>query len=385
MHRLRSLTLVPLLFVGANVLRDVNAADPRKPGPYPVGVRTEIFVDQDRTCAITQKPRTLVSEIWYPAADDADKAPLNRFVDFFGLDEAKLAAGKMVMTRFGGDFDKLNERFRNVGRRNAAVRAGQFPLLVFSHGNGGFRHQNTFQAEYLASHGYFVVAPDHTGNAAVTLLPDQVLIYSSQTRSAERRDDRPRDVSFLITQLSSLSQKPDHWLGGRVAAGRFGALGHSFGGFTVCRAIELDARIKAILPMTLAGTLTEAGDAKPCEVPLMVLLGDKDRTVGERGNQRSTAYFEQATGPKYLLNFKDAGHYTFTEMAQINPQWGDGLGVEKDKEGNVTLKFSDAAEDQRITKEYSVGFFDAYVKEDAAARQFIDANHDPDELTYRKE
>jgi predicted dienelactone hydrolase len=380
----RVLRIVPFLILAAVAIRSAGAADPRKPGPYPVGVRTEVYVDQDRLCAITQKPRTLVTEIWYPATDDANKTPVNRFTDFFGVDEAKLAAGKLVMNRFGGDFDKLNERFRNVARRNAAVRGGKFPLLVFSHGNGGFRHQNTFQAEYLASHGYIVVAPDHTGNAAVTLLPDQILIYSSQTRSPERRDDRPRDVSFLITHATKLSESNDHWLGGHVALDQCAALGHSFGGFTVCRLAELDARIKAIMPMTLAGTLVEAGDTKPCTIPLMVLLGDKDRTVGDRGNQRSIAYFEQATGPKYLLNFKDAGHYTFTEMAQINPQWGDGLGVEKDKEGKVTLKFSDAIEDQRITKEYSVGFFDAYLKHDDAARQFIDTNHDPAEMEYRK-
>lgn len=381
---LRGIAMAIVCFGGIVRLHPAQGADPRKPGPFLVGVRTEVFVDQDRTCAITGKPRTLVTEIWYPAVTDA-KAPPNRFTDFFGLDEARLAAGKLVMSRFGGDFDQLNERFRNVARRGAALREGKFPLLVFSHGNGGFRHQNTFQAEYLASHGYVVVAPDHTGNAAVSLLPDQVVIYSSQTRTPERRDDRPRDVSFLITHLGKLNEESGHWLAGHVAVDRCGALGHSFGGFTVCRAIELDARIKAILPMTLAGTLAETTESKPCAVPLMVLLGDKDRTVGERGNQRSTAYFDHATGPKYLLNFKDAGHYTFTEMAQINPKWGDGLGVEKDKEGNVTQTFSDAIEDQRITNEYSVGFFDAFLNSDESARKFIDANHAPEELVYRRD
>lgn len=374
-----------MLLLAAFAHRSADAADPRKPGPFRVGVRTEEYVDTGRTCAITDSPRTLLCEIWYPATDDADKSPLNRFTDFFGVEQAKLAAGKMVMSRFGGDFDKLDATFRNVARRGANVRAGKFPLLVFSHGNGGFRHQNTFQAEYLASHGYIVVAPDHTGNAAVSLLPDRVLIYSSQTRSPERRDDRPKDVSFLITHLGALNQTEGHSLKGHISADQIGALGHSFGGLTVCRAIELDARIKAILPMTLAGTLSEAGESKPCAVPLMVLLGDKDRTVGDRGNQASIAYFERATGPKFLLNFKDAGHYTFTEMAQINPLFGDGLGVEKDKQGNVTLKFSDAIEDQRITNEYSVGFFDAFLKTDAAARTFIDVNHAPEELSYRKE
>jgi predicted dienelactone hydrolase len=289
------------------------------------------------------------------------------------------------MTRFGAQFDKLNEAFRNVARRNAPVREGKFPLLVFSHGNGGFRHQNTYQAEYLASHGYVVAAPDHTGNAALTVLPDQVIIYNGLTRSPERRDDRPQDVSFLFTHLAKLGAEEGHWLNGRLAPDQLGAFGHSFGGFTVCRATELDARIKAILPMTLAGTLADAADPKPCRVPLMVVLGDKDRTVKDFGNQRSTSYFEHAAGPKYLLNFKDAGHFTFTEMVQINPNFGDGIGVEKDDQGNVKLTFSDAREDQRITNEYSVAFFDAFLRNDAEARKFIDTNQAPDELAYRKE
>jgi predicted dienelactone hydrolase len=360
------------------------AADPRQPGPYRVGVRTEVFVDADRTCAITQKPRTLVTEIWYPAADNADDFPRNQFNDFFGREEGRLVASA-AMLRFGAQFDKLNGTFKNIARRNAPARDGKFPLLVFSHGNGGFRHQNTFQAEYLASHGYIVAAPDHTGNAALTVLPDQIILYNGLTRTAERRDDRPRDVSFLFTQLARLGADEGHWLAGRISPDQWGAFGHSFGGFTVCRAIELDARIKAILPMTLAGTLDDTPETKPCQVPLLVILGDKDRTVKEKGNERSIAYFERATGPKYLLNFKDAGHFTFTEMAQINPDFGDGIGAEKDDQGKVTLKFSDALVDQRITNEYSVAFFDAFLRNDASARAFLDANQAPDELAYRKE
>ena len=70
--------------VGSFVLCDVSrGADPRKAGPYPVGVRTEVFVDAGRTCAVTGKPRTLVTEIWYPATADAKKKPLNTFSDYF--------------------------------------------------------------------------------------------------------------------------------------------------------------------------------------------------------------------------------------------------------------------------------------------------------------
>ena len=361
-----------------------EGADPGKPGPYSVGVRTEVFVDEKRECAITGKPRTLVTEIWYPVAEQSDEQPLNKFSDFWGRPEG-IAAGRLVIGRFGGDFDKVETTFKNVARRNARIRDGAFPLLVFSHGNGGFRHQNTFQAEYLASHGYIVAAADHTGNAAVTVLPDQIVPYTSDTRQNERSDDRPHDVSFLISRLSQLNHSEDHWLHGHVADGQCGAFGHSFGGFTVCRAAELDSRIKAILPMTLTDAVRDDDEGNACKIPLLLVLGDTDRTVGDAGNARSMAYFEQAARPKYLLNFKKAGHYTFTEMPQINPQWGDGVGVEKGKEGQPDFQFSDAVEDQRITNEYSAAFFDTFLKNSATAKAFLDRGLDSDELDYQRE
>ncbi len=404
-----------LLPVVPGVCQVSQAADPLDWGPYRVGVRTEVFVDETRNCAITDAPRTLVTEIWYPTTNAAEEYPVNRFADFWGR-PAGVAVGHLAMAGFGGSFQKINENFRNVAHRAAPLHDGRFPLLIFSHGNGGLRHQNTFQAEYLASHGYIVAAPDHTGNAAVTVLPDRIVPYNKDTRKAEEQaDDRPHDISFLISHLTKLAASTDHWLANRLTPKEIGVFGHSFGGYTSCRAIELDDRIKAIIPMTLAFTVfpddkeeeaNEDGVAgekengnednkddgaqenfdvgEICTIPLMVILGDVDRTVDERGNKRSTQYFEQATGARYLLNFKDAGHFTFTEMPQLNPDWGDGVGVERDKEGNVTFTFSDAAEDQRITNVYSIAFFDAFLKHDQNAQAFLNKDHFPEELVYRR-
>src|SRR5947207_12514650 len=56
--------------------------DPLGPGPLPVGVMTTVFVDKSRTDNFTKEPRTLVTEIWYPATNDARNKPKNKYSDF---------------------------------------------------------------------------------------------------------------------------------------------------------------------------------------------------------------------------------------------------------------------------------------------------------------
>src|SRR5438045_3965781 len=78
---------IPAILVLITVLlcpRSARAADtdPLKEGPYPVGVTTTVFVDESRTDAFTKKARTLVTEIWYPAADSARTMPKSKFIDF---------------------------------------------------------------------------------------------------------------------------------------------------------------------------------------------------------------------------------------------------------------------------------------------------------------
>ena len=76
--------------------------DPARPGPYPVGVTTTVFVDHGRTDKVTNQPRTLVTEIWYPATDDARSLPKNRYSEFFpGGVRVTPGLGLQLMTPLG--------------------------------------------------------------------------------------------------------------------------------------------------------------------------------------------------------------------------------------------------------------------------------------------
>src|SRR5262245_18357637 len=207
--RLRRLgaAVTVLLFIGT-----LNADAPkldgfRSPGPYPVGTRTVVLVDTSREDGFAGGPRTLVIEVWYPSSDDSRALTRMHFSEFFGSYQEE---GKKAVRR---DLNEVDGRFQSLAARGAPFRPGSWPLLVFSHGNGGFRHQNAFQMEHLASHGYLVVSPDHTGNSRLSPLPAKAVGYdrSGKSRSAA---DRPQDVTFLIDRLTGADRPECAWLRG---------------------------------------------------------------------------------------------------------------------------------------------------------------------------
>ncbi len=340
-------------------------------GPYAVGVKTVVYVDSTRQDEYAGGPRTLVTEIWYPAADEARGGKPTEFIEFFG-DHPE--AGKAFVEHFKGKMEEVSARFKSVAVRNAPLAKGEFPLLVFSHGNGGLRHQNVFQLDHLASHGYVIASPDHTGNAGVTVLPEKVLSYDKKGRPKSMAD-RPKDVKLLIDRLLEESKADSGWLKGALDPDEIGVLGHSFGGLTCCQAAELDHRVKAILPMTLAVT-------KPATIPVLLMLGALDRTVDEAGNVASTAWYMGCTGPKHLLTLKRGGHFSFSDMDRINPSFGDGIGVGKNKDG-TEVHYLDSALTKEIINAYSLAFFDGYLRKNAAAREFLGKNSYPAEVDLR--
>jgi len=106
---------------------------------------------------------------------------------------------------------------------DASVAPGAHRVVVFSHGHQGYAENSSFLAEHLASWGFLVVAPDHTGNTALDGSERQTEIYLQ----------RPGDVSAAL----SWALDPADPVRASADPSAPVLLGHSFGGYTVFAAL----------------------------------------------------------------------------------------------------------------------------------------------------
>ena len=164
-----------------------------QPGNYSVGV-TEIIIEDDE--------RPLNMTMWYPAdlAEDAEFATYS--LSLLSLDS-------------------------EVAVANAPVAEGPFPLVVFSHGSGGYRYQSLWLTEHLASWGFVVIAADHPTNT----LFDQMSPGSFEEDLASNYVYRPQDVIRQLDFVETLTAADGDYPG-LIDMEQVAVMGHSFGGYT---------------------------------------------------------------------------------------------------------------------------------------------------------
>jgi predicted dienelactone hydrolase len=217
-------TLVPLLFLAAcrgkapetgDGLDDTGAAAGPEDLARSLPNRGRYGVGYTETSVATEDPagggtRTLRLAVWYPSTLDTVGAEVRYQGVFVGPDVAA-----------------------------EAPRAdGPFPLAVFSHGHQAYAEASGFTATHLASHGWLVLAPDHTGNTTA----------DGDSRTTPIYYQRPHDISAVI----------DHAVAGGDADGdAVVVFGHSFGGYTTL-ALAGGTYDEAVIAACLDGSDTSA-------------------------------------------------------------------------------------------------------------------------------
>ena len=234
---------------------------PKPTGDRNIGTESVELIDIDRLEWFTEDPqdlRKIMIQIWYPT-DDLD-----------GEKESYIDYGELRIEALASQFDyspflfkKLIDVETNSIRKAEPSTQSSFPLIIFSHGLGGNRTQNTIMIEELTSHGYVVIAIEHAYDANISIFNNgDVADYRSginyQRRNTQKitpeefwairlpqLETRAKDVSYIIDQLE-LGNLPENIIN-IIDLENIGVFGHSFGGATSIYSTYNDHRIDACI------------------------------------------------------------------------------------------------------------------------------------------
>lgn len=345
-------------------------------GPYAVGTTLYHWTDDDREEAYTTDPndrRELMVQLWYPAEPDGKLAPepYIRHVPEIteGLEKA-LSIPDFALSHLG--------RVQAHAQPEAKLAEAEvrYPVLIFSHGLTGFRNQNTFQVEELASHGYIVVGIDHTFDAAASVFPDgrTALIRFANLSGFADLDNHIKlwtdDVSFVLDQVEQLNRSDATGrFTGRIDSSRIGMFGHSYGGAAAVQMLMQDSRVKAAINMD--GTLYgQPASASGIGKPLLIMNADKsvdkaqydqmlDKAIEQSGKSReeyevswneTVRRRERAlAGGGMSLIIPHTDHMSYTDFHLFSPL--------------LRSQGEDPRQVHRIVNGFSLAFFDEFVKQ----------------------
>lgn len=368
-------------------------------GKFPVGVTTVQFDDHSRTDP-DGGPRSLQTEIWYPAQDEAWSQPRNLYSEFLGRGaipgsiEAAEAADAIGGYRSGLTIAELDSSWPNEAVRDARVRDpnlstdAPWPVVIFSHGSGAFRGSYIYFTEFLASQGFVVVACDHPGSARYTQVNGRV-VTPGGPRSARHQmeEDRPKDLLFLLDAMDRLAKGADSRFANRIDTSRCALTGMSFGGWSAAQALEKqDPRIKAAImqcPSFQSGGGRLPGERRNRQTPAMIMIGAEDTVIGEEGNSLCRKYAALHEGPSYLVEIKLGGHVSFTSCELYNKDYGNGIGQSKSlTKPGTTYQPIPINEQHSIINGYALAFLDRFLRGDMGKDDYLNENQFGEQIHY---
>jgi dienelactone hydrolase len=178
-------------------------------------------------------------------------------------------------------------------------RRGPFPVVLFSHGFGGYPEQSSFLTDHLATWGFVVVAPDHCTR-------DLKAVVSGTTKNGDQDITDLREALELVTKMNAT---PGTLLTGKLDLTRVASLGHSAGGgAAITVAGDKDIR-------TYIGMAPSPGAAPPSKRGL-IMQGTSDKVVNPAGTLKLYAKLKD---PKRLVLIDGAGHNVFDDGCTIGP------------------------------------------------------------------
>lgn len=241
---------------------------------------------------------------------------------------------------------------------------GPYPLVVFSSGMFCYPQMYDRITTHWASHGYVVVLPNHLDSPNMGKIKPEYL--------ARLMSSRVRDMSFALDALDEIEAGAALYQ--RADRERIGVAGHSFGGMIsmvksglylnddeyIYPGPTADTRFRAIIVMSGVGQMKQmrADAFDGLTRPLMATGGTLDPGNVGTGEifpweWRMSGFTLAPAGDKYAVVLDNADHYLGGLICR------EGQGGEPDPGG------------VEIDRALSTVFLDAYLKDDARAKSFL--------------
>ena len=330
--------------------------------PYPEGefiIGTDVMTWEDSTrdewfTKDKKDARKIVVQIWYPASEKSDS--LYPYMDFSELRIVSIAE-RIEMSK---EFVKPAAKVKTNSFYKAEPIKQKFPLVIFSHGLGGYKTQNLINIERLVSQGYIVIAPDHTYDATLTVfedgstagfeagLPDEVSEEEFWEVRIPQLNSRSSDISFIIDNLQTMKE---YMLYESIDFTKIGIFGHSFGGATSIVSSYNDNRISACL--NLDGWFVPIQDKvinKGLKIPFCY-IGQESWDDTPLNYPKLNLFYKNCQSDTYVLKVKGTNHFDYADMPYFS-KIGRKIASGDEVDNLFTIRLSNM-----IT-----GFFDEYLK-----------------------
>lgn len=171
------------------------------PGRYPVGLKVVDQYDHSRTFPdsfdgtaarpLREGPRPMQTLIWYPSLPGT--AAAMTVGDYAQIANDVIDFNHPSRTNRWHILLKRSLRVKLWARRGATPAQGKFPIVVYAPSDSSVSWENADLCEYLASHGYVVLASPSMGASTRDMTDDLAGI-----------DAQARDISFLVNYAKTL-------------------------------------------------------------------------------------------------------------------------------------------------------------------------------------
>jgi hypothetical protein len=217
----------------------------------------------------------------------------------------------------------------------------------------------------MASNGYIVASVDHTYDSVITIFPDDRVILhhgetvmpdgdSTSTLQSGRQliDVRVQDLATVLTFLEDQNRNPDNLLHEQIDLDNVGVMGHSTGGATAIEFCAHSTICQAVLALDgWVEPLSEATVSQSLRQPSMFLntnewLGSENQKIGE-------TFIDLQDQESYQVTIAGMGHNNFSDIPLITP-----IAAQIGLAGHI-----DGARGIHIVNDYSLAFFNRYLKE----------------------